>query len=157
MTDKILVVGNSHVGAFRSAFIESEEFFRSKNLEFDFLACQQYQDRFTSLHLCHGSIISAPPHVIEIAQKTSTVTMPVDINDYDLILIVAGPCLLHPYLFCSPDCKSIPVLGNALIECILLNSENIPTSVPEVNCPVLVKQLRCLGKENIVKNSSNLL
>ena len=71
-------------------------------------------------------------------------------KSYDLVLIVAGPCLLHPFLFYSEKCLAIPPLGKSLIRSILKFSKDIPVPTPEVNSPLLVKMLRELESNRIV-------
>lgn len=150
---KILLVGNSHVGAFKSGLLRLQHQSSLGHIKFDFLACRQPLDPrggFNLIRLEKQSIITAPAEVIASAMQTSTIKMPVNIDVYDLVLILAGPCLLHPFLFYSEKPVAIPSLSNSLIRSILLCSKDIPVSTREINSPALVKMLRELTGNRIV-------
>ena len=150
---RILLVGNSHVGAFKSGLARLQEQSPLGDVEFDFLACRQTLDPkggFNLIRLEENSTITAPATVIATALKTSTIKMPVNIDTYDLVLVVAGPCLLHPFLYYCEKPSIIPSISRSLIRSILLASKDIRVPIPGINSPVLVKALRELSSNRIV-------
>ena len=80
---RILLVGNSHVGAFKSGLARLQEQSSLGHVKFDFLACRQPLDPrggFNLFRLEEKSIITAPATVIATASKTSTIKMPANID-----------------------------------------------------------------------------
>ena len=95
-----------------------------------------------------GNQLLMLPKIISLALKTSSIKMPINIDNYDLLLIVAGPCLLHPFLYYGEMPFVIPALSKSLISSILISSKDI--QAPTLKCPSLVKNLRELSSDRIV-------
>ena len=159
MIRRILIAGNSHVGSLKAGFSELAKHRDLNGLHVDFLSCRQPLDLtrgFNAFYLDINQRICATSDAMQMARLYSTVSAPVDIHQYNHVLIAAGPCLLHPYLYYDLSQLSIPLLSESVITSIASSLTNTASDNVEISFPLLALQLKQYCNDRLVYVGSPL-
>jgi len=108
---KILVIGNSHVGAIKKGI---ESLPSTSNLSFSYIALPG--QRFAGFRLFKRNIVF-PKQDQKFIRDTFGINEALSVDDFDLLLYVAGRSRLHFGLYSSD--RRIPALSYAVIEKII--------------------------------------